>query len=137
MDRMKLIFELKRDEGIKSTVYMDSMGIPTIGVGRNLRDTGLSISEVDFLLGNDIDRTLMSLDASAPWWRKLNEVRQRVIVNMAFNLGTARLLQFNAMIAAIQREDFKTASAEMLNSHWAQQVGHRALRLSRIMAEGT
>ena len=55
MDRNRLIDQLRIHEGVEKTVYNDSEGIPTIGVGRNLRDRGLSDDEIDYLLSNDID----------------------------------------------------------------------------------
>jgi lysozyme len=39
------------------------------------------------------------------------------------------------MIAALEKQDYKTAAAEMLNSKWAKQVGQRASRLAQIMAQ--
>jgi lysozyme len=60
---------------------------------------------------------------------------QQVIVNMCFNMGAPRLSQFKKFIKAIQDEDWATASVEMLDSRWANQVGARADRLSdRIKA---
>ena len=44
------------------------MGIETIGVGRNLRDVGLSDDEIEYLLNNDIDRVEKQLD-NISWWR--------------------------------------------------------------------
>lgn len=35
-----------RDDGNRSRPYLDTSGAPTIGVGRNLRDNGLSVSEL-------------------------------------------------------------------------------------------
>ena len=60
---------------------------------------------------------------------------QQVIVNMCFNMGAPRLSQFKKFIKAIHDEDWATASVEMLDSRWANQVGIRANRLSdRIKA---
>ena len=49
---------LKRHEGVKNFVYLCSEGYETIGVGRNIADSGLGLSddEVDYLLDNDIKR---------------------------------------------------------------------------------
>ena len=37
------------------------------------------------------------------------------------------------MLAALDVQDYKTASTEMLDSKWATQVPNRARRLSEIM----
>ena len=49
------------------------MGIETVGVGRNLRDVGLSDDEILYLLNNDIDRVEKQLDNYFPWWRNKQE----------------------------------------------------------------
>jgi len=130
-----LIDQLRRDEGVRSTVYLDSRGIPTIGVGRNLRDVGLSDPEVDFLLANDIQRAEDGLSGFA-WYQGLDDVRKGAVTNMAFNLGVAGLLHFPHMIAALAKQDWSGAAAEMVNSDWAKQVGARATRLEQQILTG-
>jgi len=68
-----------------------------------------------------------------PWWRELTENRRRILVDMAFNLGTFGLSQFRDMLAATKVGDFDGASKEMLDSKWAKQVGSRAERLAKAM----
>lgn len=55
MNRDLLIEELKRDEGVELKAYQDTVGIWTIGIGRNLQDVGVSMAEAEFLLATDID----------------------------------------------------------------------------------
>ena len=128
--------ELMRDEGVRLKPYQDSVGKLTIGVGRNLDDVGISQDEVANLLDNDIKRTMAELDKSLPWWRNLDEVRQRVLLNMAFNLGVAGLLGFKNTLAAIQNDKWGEAADGMLASKWAKQVGGRAQRLAVMMRTG-
>jgi lysozyme len=135
MAPVNLIEQLRRDEGVRTTVYLDSVGIPTIGVGRNLRDVGLSDSEVDFLLANDIQRAEDGLSGFA-WYQGLDEVRKAAVTNMAFNLGVSGLLHFPHFIAALAKQDWTTAAAEMANSAWAGQVGARAKRLEQQILTG-
>ena len=66
----------------------------------------------------------------------LNETRQMCLVDMGFNLGVPRLMKFKNMWEAIERQDFEWASAEMLNSRWAKQVGRRADNLAKAMENG-
>ena len=88
------------------------------------------------LLHNDIDRVRRELDKSLPWWRNLSDVRQKVLISMAFNLGMGRLLQFNRMLSALQDGDYTAAAEEMLSSVWANQVGTRAIELADMMENG-
>ena len=123
-------------EGRMLFVYNDSLGVPTIGVGRNLRDKGISPSECDLLLENDIADVLEALTHQFPWFSTaLNSARQLALVDMGF-MGPEKLRGFHKMIAAIQRGDFQQAAREMLDSTWAQQVGHRAVDLAAIMRDG-
>ena len=155
LNREILLAELKRDEGVRLKAYKDTVGKLTIGTGRNLDDVGLLASEIargmtlssvkrfgvtmaqnDMMLDNDIDRTEADLDRKLPWWRTLDEVRQRVLVNMAFNLGITGLLGFKNTLALIKAGKFIQASENMLKSKWATQVGQRAIRLATLMELG-
>lgn len=134
-DRSVLMAELTRDEGRRLKPYVDTVGKTTIGVGRNLTDVGISDAECDTLLSNDIDRTVAWLDRNLPWWRQLDPVRQRVVVNMAFNMQGG-LLTFTNTLAAMKRGDYAAAADGMLASKWAGQVGARATRLAAMMRSG-
>lgn len=138
-DRAAMLAELRRDEGVIPHAYQDHLGYWTIGVGRLIdkRKGGkLSPDEIDYLLGNDVSRFEAELDARLPWWRDLNGVRQRVLLNMAFNLGTAGLLGFKNTLAAVKAGEWAKAASGMLASKWARQVGERAKRLAHMMKTG-
>lgn len=136
MDRQALKLELTRDEGKRLRLYRCTAGKASIGIGRNLDDVGISEDEAQLMLENDIDRTMAELDRRMPWWRQLDEDRQRVIVNMAFNLGVTGLLGFKNTLASVQAGKYEDAAKGMLASRWAEQVGARAVRLAKMMATG-
>lgn len=156
-DRDALAAELIRDEGEKFRVYRCTAGKRTIGIGRNLDDVGISKAETAALgittasaiacgitpaqsralFANDITACEQQLDAKLPWWRGLGDVRQRVLLNMCFNLGISRLLGFRNTLAKMGRGDFAGAAAGMRASLWARQVGARAERLAVMMEKGT
>jgi lysozyme len=48
--------QIKRDEGIRLKLYIDTVDKATIGCGRNLTDVGISQDEVFLLLYNDVTR---------------------------------------------------------------------------------
>lgn len=135
-DRATLIAELTRDEGRRLMPYVDTVGKTTIGVGRNLTDVGITDAECDMMLSDDIDRTTAWLDSKLPWWRQLDPVRQRVIINMAFNMQGG-LLTFVNTLAAMQAGNYAAAANGMLASKWATQVGQRAQRLAAMMRNGS
>ena len=70
------------------------------------------------------------------WWKGLDDTRQRVLANMAFNLGLPRLSNFVKFLTAVQKSDWEKASEEMMDSKWATQVGNRAVRLKEKMLKG-
>lgn len=129
--------ELIRDEAMMLKPYRDTVGKLSIGVGRNLDDVGISQVEAAHLLDADIQRTADALDKALPWWRGLDEVRQRVLLNMAFNMGVSGLLGFKHTLADVRAGNYDFAAAGMLESKWAQQVGQRAQRLADMMVQGT
>lgn len=131
--------QLRRDEGVRAHMYFDSEGYATIGVGRLIdarRGGGLRESEIDYLLANDIEEALAALRDRLPWFDSLNEARQGVLANMAFNLGVDGLLGFRKTLALVEQGEYDAASVEMLDSKWARQVGQRAQRLSEQMRTG-
>ncbi len=139
MDMKKMVAELRRDEGVVPSAYQDSLGWWTIGVGRLIdkRKGGkLSDDEIDYLLNNDIAKFSKLLDINIPWWRTLDDVRQRVLLNMAFNLGVAGLMGFKNTLAYVKSGDYTKAASNMLLSKWATQVKGRATRLSEMMRTG-
>lgn len=131
-----LINELERDEGMRLKPYTDSVGKLTVGVGRNLTDIGITRAEAYFMLNNDLDGVFADLDHRLPWWRMMEDARQRVLANMAFNLGIDRLLKFEHALAYMMTRRYSEAAGAMLESKWAQQVGPRAVRLADMMRRG-
>lgn len=137
MNLERLYARLTLDEAKRHKPYRCSAGKLTIGVGRNLDDRGLTDSEIQLLLENDV--VLATADARRLFYQfdDLDEVRQEVLVNMAFNLGYARLAGFKKLRAMIRARNFPGAAREMLDSKWAREdVGPRAERLAQAMRTG-
>jgi lysozyme len=127
--------QLIMHEGLKLRPYKCSAGKLTIGIGRNLVDRGITREEAIYLAKNDIQGIKQALVLNH-WYATLDPIRQKVIIDMAFNIGINGLLKFEKMILAIERRDFVKAADEMLDSLWAKQVGERAKRLAEMMMEG-
>ena len=144
-------------EGLRLQVYEDSLGIATIGIGRNLEDRGITpeelewmdipnmaivhtmgITEADamYLAQHDVQIVEEELLRSHPCVENLDAVRQLVLVDMAFNMGVPRLGKFKKMWAAIHKNNFEEAAKEMLDSRWANQVKSRSTKLAHAMHTG-
>lgn len=136
MNREALVSQLIADEDLRLKPYRDSVGKLTIGIGRNLDDVGLSQDEAMYLLANDLRRTYGEVAGALPYFAKLNDARQNVLLNMAFNMGLAGLLGFKVFLGYVALGQFDHAADAMLQSKWARQVGARATRLAQIMRTG-
>ena len=138
--------ELRRDEGVRYRPYLDTSIPPkwTVGVGHNLSASPLPAgwtyplndAQVNQLLASDIADTMHQLDVHLPWWRSMDEVRQRVICNLCYNLGLNGLLGFHNALAAMQSHAYVTAAADLKASEWCGEVGARAVRLCSAMQTG-
>jgi lysozyme len=135
MNRELLRSQLERHEGLRLHPYHDTVGKLTVGYGRNLDDVGITRDEADFMLDNDIEQVELQLE-TVDEYVGLDQVRQTVVANMAYNLGFHGLMQFSRMWKAIGRRDYDSAAREMLDSRWSKQVGNRAVELARIMRIG-
>jgi lysozyme len=140
----KLIETLKRHEGVKSHAYKDQFGTWHIGAGRNIhaegsnKGMGLSDDEIDYMLSNDIVRTIKELTEEYPWFRTLDEgARRDGIINMHFNLGRYRFAKFVKAIGHMEAENYDEAAAEFLDSRWAKQVKGRSLEVTDMIKTNT
>jgi len=123
MDIEKLKQRLIEHEGLRLKVYTCTRGRLTIGVGRNLEDRGISEQEALMLLSNDIEECIEGVEQLFACFDGLSDSRQRVLVDMRFNLGQAGLEGFRMFRNAVENGDFDRAADEMLDSNWARQVG--------------
>lgn len=144
MDRQALRSLLIKHEKLRLKVYDDATGLeigpgsvvkghPTIGVGRALDVDGINEGEALLLLERNIEDCERQLYQAFPWFGKQTPDRQAVIICMVFNLGMDGFKEFKNLIAAISNQDFNSAANEMLSSHWAGQVGRRAVELADLM----
>lgn len=135
-----IIRQLKADEGSRATAYQDTMGYLTIGVGRLIDSrkpgAGLRPGEIEILLRNDVEDRITALGNALPWFYELDEARQGVLVNMAFQMGTAGLLSFKTALGLVEVGKYADAADQMLRSRWAQQTPARAKRLAEQMRSG-
>ena len=124
---------LKRHEGLRLTVYECSAGKKTIGYGRNLEDRGITESEAEWMLDNDIQSMEQSLVSNFDFYKDLDDVRKAVLIDLAFNLGMAGLKGFKKMLKALEQGDYSEAAIQLLDSRYSRQVPNRAMELARLL----
>ncbi len=141
-DIRTLIHVISYNEGRRPDTYLDSRGIPTIGVGFNLEraDARATISalgldydevlagrqrvddeQIDALLEEDLVTAIRDAGSLVANFDALATPRQIVLVDMAFNLGKTRMAGFRKMIAAVEAENWNEAAAQMIDSRWYRQ----------------
>ena len=140
----KLIEQLKRHEGVKNHAYKDQFGTWHIGAGRNIhpdpphKGIGVTDEEIDYMLQNDIVRTIQELSLEYPWFKELEPGATRDgIINMHFNLGRVRFAKFKKAIAHMESGNHSEAAIEFLDSLWAKQVKGRALEVTDMIKTNT
>lgn len=132
LDHYKLITE---HEGFRSKPYTCPAGKLTIGYGTNIQD-GISKEEAKLLLDYRLEHKFAELALAMPVIHQLDDVRQGVLLNMAYQLGVPRLLHFRKMWTHVHNSNWSKAADEMLDSKWAKQTPNRALQLAEIMRTG-
>ena len=136
MNYEKVSEKIKKFEGFRSFPYLDTTGNVTVGYGHNLSTNGIGHDIALILLKQDIEFAEEMVREKIPFYNKLDEARQFVLIDMCFNMGFYKLKSFKKMLAALQVGDYKTAAKEMLDSVWAVQVKSRAKKLAQIMETG-
>lgn len=153
MNLLPLVERLKKSEGYRSLVYMDTKGNLTIGYGTNLGKLilppGVSFKQIGIRQVNGVTPTIAEalllnvllpsvedLREAIPWFDQLDEVRQRVLADMVYNLGTPGLLRWPIFLGQVQRGEYQAAARNMRSTAWARDVGERAIRLAYMMEHG-
>lgn len=150
--------QLIEHEGKRWSVYVDSQGHPTIGVGFNLQRAGakqsiesvgadyehvlsgkdrLNDHQIEQLFKRDISDSIRYCREVLPNFGELSSTRQRVVVDMMFNLGKAKFATFKKFIHAVRNAEYEKAAKEMEDSKWHGQVKTRAVKLTEMMRLGT
>lgn len=147
MNKEDLIDIVKEDlikhEGYVTEIYLDSEGLETFGVGHLVTEddieygwpVGTPVTEerVENCFETDVNTAYTDACVLVLNFAGQSVDAQRVLVNMAFNLGRNRLGQFKNMLKAVNEGNYDKAADEMVDSKWYDQVGHRSKELERIM----
>ena len=137
--------DLIRHEGYVAEIYLDSENLPTFGIGHLVTEddmehswpVGTPVTDERILDVFHKDCDVAYTDACALVLNFAGQAvdAQRVLVNMAFNLGRNRLSKFKNMLRYVNEGNYVMAANEMVNSKWYGQVGRRSKELVDIMKE--
>lgn len=132
--------ELIRDEGVVLHAYRDHLGYVTIGIGRLIdkrRGGGITRSEAEYLLSNDLRRIEKEMQSRLPWLSSLDDARQRALLNMAFQMGVAGVMKFTNTLRMIEQGKYKEAGVNARLSKWYKQTPARAERVIKLIEQGS
>lgn len=148
----KLLNDIKNYEGTKQYqaklgyykndrfwTYKDHLGYPTIGYGHLLVNgetfkQGLTESQAENLLASDLSATVADAKSIYEQYKMTGGIElQKVLTQMVFQMGKAKVLKFKNTLACMGRGDYKGAAAGMRDSAWYKQTTSRAEALARIV----
>ena len=113
----RVIDRIKEEEGFRGAPYDDPQGIPTIGYGTKLPLTREGAQDLLLLRLNWM---LEEMDERWPWMDDMPRAAQRVVQDMAYNMGVPRLGGFRRMLSAMRDEEWERAADELLDSDYAR-----------------
>ena len=144
---------LAKHEGRMKHVYLDTLQIPSIGIGFNLKRGGarealqkvgadydkvlagtqdLTDVQIDGLFNKDLDTALAAAHRQVANFDDLAFNARLVVVDMMF-MGEAAFAGFKKLIAALKNRDYNIAADEMKSSQWYVQVKNRGIEDVALM----
>ena len=143
----KLLESVKKHEGYRNKVYLDTLGKRTVGVGHlcveDFWEDGKEYEEkfLMHILQKDLQGSIdgaEDLINNCPSGGKANisDEAKIIIIEMVFQLGKTGVSKFRNMWKALQQNppQYSVAASEMLDSRWAKQTPNRAKEMSNHMA---
>ena len=132
-------------EGVRTQMYLDSLGKATIGIGhlikphereRYAEGVEISMDEVEELFEMDLNRAAAGAESLIKECigHDLPPHIEEVILEMVFQLGTTGVSKFKKFWKALRIKDWKTAASEMKDSRWHKQTTKRCESLAEIVA---
>lgn len=142
----EIIFE----EGLRLKPYRDTVGKWTCGVGHLLTKKDGTLAgdgqptfqtwtreQALAHLDGDLTTIVRGINKALPWAHTLDPIRERVLINMGFQLGLDGLLAFKDTLALIRVGNYSQAADHMLASKvGSKQAPARWLRLATRMRTG-
>ena len=141
MNMDRLLESVKKPEGYRNKVYLDTLGKRTVGVGHLcVEDFWEDDKEYEekFLmeiLADDLQNAIKGARElkEEHSCTDIDEIAQEILVEMVFQLGKNGVSKFRNMWKALAEKNYIGASFEMLDSKWAKQTPNRAKSMAELM----
>lgn len=135
---MSLIENIKAHEGFSARIYKDSVGKPTVGYGflvsalspDELKLNGgkvepMSKEVAEKILNLKVARLRKRVPECLPWLASKPQSVQDTILEMAYQLGIAKLLGFKYTLQCIEAGDYAQAAKNLRESLLYRQTPKR------------
>lgn len=136
---------LQADEGYRDLVYLDHLGLPTIGCGHLIKKddaehglpVGAHVSEdrIDELFQADVESCLADCRGLFADFDTMPESVQITAASLAFQLGVNRYRLFKKHRAAMAAGDWAEAAAQLRDSRLYKQTPERTERHARRLED--
>ena len=145
MDMDRLLESVKKHEGYRNKVYLDTLGKRTVGVGHLcVEDFWEDYKEYEekflmTILEHDLSTAIKGANdlMAEHGCMDINEKAHEILIEMVFQLGKTGVSKFKNMWKALAEHNYVGASFEMLDSRWAKQTPNRANAMAKTMKEIT
>ena len=140
IDMNKLLESVKKHEGYRNKVYLDTLGKRTVGVGHLcVEDFWEDDKEYEekflmTILEHDLQTAIKSAEKLCEGL-KISDDAKILIIEMIFQLGGTGVSKFRKMWAALQENppNYFEAHVQMLDSRWSKQTPNRAVEMAETM----
>ena len=141
MNMDRLLESVKKHEGYRNKVYLDTLGKRTVGVGHLCVEEFweddkeyeekflMDILEADLQNAIKGAKDLMAEHGCMD----IDEQAEEIIIEMVFQLGKTGVSKFKNMWKALSELQYSAAADQMLDSRWAKQTPNRANGMADIM----
>ena len=141
MNMDRLLESVKKHEGYRNKVYLDTLGKRTVGVGHLCVEDFweddkeyeekflMTILEHDLQTAIKGAKDLMAENGCMD----IDEQAEELIIEMVFQLGKTGVSKFKNMWKALSGLQYSAAADQMLDSRWAKQTPNRANGMANIM----
>ena len=128
---------IKKEEGFRMETYYCTEGHLTGGYGHKMLEGEVPPKDKagwDKLFERDFAKAMSGADELLMLCPNIKETARNIVVEMVYQMGAYGVSKFKNFLKALQDEDYKKASVEMLDSRWAKQTPNRANRMAERMA---
>ena len=141
MNLERLLESVKKHEGYRNKVYLDTLGKRTVGVGHLcVEDFWEDDKEYEekflmTILEHDLQTAIKSAKQLIEEFGcdDIDEQAEEILIEMVFQLGKTGVSKFKNMWKALSENNYIGASYEMLDSRWAKQTPNRAKAMADLM----